>query len=207
MTDCKTLTTHRLPWAMLFFIPLLAAVFILSGCPGEPEEPPAAIQQPEPETEPVEPVSAEGEEVNTPAPAFKVTDINNIDRDLGSYSGRILVIDFWATYCKPCIKKLSEYEALYQSYRNHNVEFLGLSMDQSDDIIRGWLESNDINFPLARCNDETREAFFGDAMLVAIPQTRIIDGKGILRYSFGSEATSEQVEEAIVTLLKEKGSR
>ena len=198
---------------------LLAAITV-QGCKSNTapvSQPPAAgppqaaaPTQPSPSAQATAPPA---ETENRPAPAFTVTDVDGNIHSLGDYKGKILAIDFWATYCKPCVQGLREYRSLYQTYRNRGVEFLGLSMDESDAVIKGWRQENDWReengpvFPLARLDQKTRAAFFGDRKvtpIVPIPQMRIIDRKGVIRYSFESETTADQVEAALKALLGER---
>lgn len=182
-------------------IALMAVLaMVLWGCR---QAPPAPVTPPTPPP-PAQPVAGAGQGVGQKAPDFTVTDVDGASQSLGKYGGKVLVIDFWATYCKPCVKKLREYESIYQMYKDKNVAFLALSMDQSDEVIKGWRQQNDVNFPLARLNEETRKAFFGDTVLVSIPQMRIVDQKGVIRYSFGPESTKEEVEAAVKALVEEK---
>ncbi|MEN6548217.1 MAG: peroxiredoxin family protein [Armatimonadia bacterium] len=191
----------------LRYMTIAAAVtlsVVLSGCRQTPPKRVGEQQTPVVPTAQVPPVAGAGQGVGQKAPDFTVMDVDGVSQSLGKYGGKVLVIDFWATYCKPCVKKLREYESIYQMYKAKNVAFLALSMDQSDEVIKGWRQQNDVNFPLARLNDETRKAFFGDMALVSIPQMRIVDQRGVVRYSFGPESTKEEVEAAVKALVEEK---
>lgn len=181
---------------------LVLSVVLAAGC-RQPAPPTQTTVTPTPSAEP-SPAPGAGEGVGQKAPAFTVKDIDGKTHTLGDYGGRILLVDFWATYCKPCVKALLEY-ARHELYAGPDVEILALSMDDSDEVIRGWLTQNtDVRYPLARLDDATRKAFFGDAAIVPIPQVRLIDGKGTIRYSFGPDATHEQVAQAVRALLAEK---
>lgn len=184
-------------------LPLVALALALAGCPGPPQQAGAPPPPEVPKTATVTP-AAPADGVGLPAPNFTATDIDGKAHSLGDYGGKVLVIDFWATYCKPCVKKLREYESLHQMYKGRNVDFIALSMDESDEVIKGWRQQNDVNFPLARLSDDAKKAFFGDAALVPIPQMRIVDKKRVIRYSFGPDSTTEDVENALKTLLAEK---
>ncbi|MEI6504014.1 MAG: TlpA disulfide reductase family protein [Armatimonadota bacterium] len=195
--------------ALLLVLSLALTALSLSGCQKPAQQtvvkPPPPLLPEAQKTATSTPKPAEsGENVAKPAPSFTATDIDGQTHSLGDYGGKILVIDFWATYCKPCVKKLREYESLYQMYKGRNVNFIALSMDESDEVIKGWRQQNDVNFPLARLTDQAKSAFFGDAALVPIPQMRIVDRKRVIRYSFGPDSTTDDVEAALKTLLAEK---
>lgn len=143
-------------------------------------------------------------EVGQPVPDFRVTDVDGKSHSPSDYRGKIVVLEFWATYCKPCVEKLQQFEVTQQALRDRGVVFLGLSMDESDAIIKGWREENDATIPLARVDDKVRQMFFGDVALVSIPQMRIVDRKGVIRFSYGPEGTVEQVEKDLQELLAEK---
>lgn len=180
---------------------LLILTALMAGCRSQaPTTPPAGTETP--------PVAARSDAevpmVGQPAPDFAVTDVDGKAHSLKDYHGRVLVLDFWATYCKPCVKKLREYESLKQAMKGKEVDFLALSSDSDDAVIKGWREENGITIALARLNDATRTAFFGKTQFVAIPQMRIMDRKGVIRYSFDANSTTAEVEEAIKTLLAEK---
>lgn len=182
---------------------LALSVVLAAGCRQPAPPPTQTTVTPTPSPAPPPPSDA-GEGVGQKAPDFTVKDIDGKTHSLNDYGGRILIVDFWATYCKPCVKALLEY-ARNELYAGPDVQILALSMDDSDEVIRGWQKQNtDVRYPLARLDDATRKAFFGDAAIVPIPQVRLIDGKGIIRYSFGPDATHEQVAQAVRTLLAEK---
>lgn len=190
----------------------IAGLLLIAGCrgtapstttPATAATPPAG-DDPAAQNTTTSAASNEPAAVGQPAPDFTVTDVDGNVHSLKDYRGKILVVDFWATYCKPCVKKLREYESIYQANKNRNVDFLALSSDTSDDVIKGWREETSVTIPLARMDDATREAFFGPMQFVTIPQVRIVDRKGIIRYSLGPDDDVAALENAIKTLLAEQ---
>lgn len=204
--------TFRSSSALALGVIAIAGLLLIAGCRGTapstttPETAAASPADDDPAAQDTTTSAPSGEPaaVGQPAPDFTVTDVDGNVHSLKDYRGKILVVDFWATYCKPCVKKLREYESIYQAHKDRNVDFLALSSDTSDDVIKGWREETSVTIPLARMDDATREAFFGPAQFVTIPQVRIVDRKGIIRYSFGPDDDVAAVENAIKTLIAEQ---
>lgn len=183
---------------------LAALVGCRQGRPPSAQATSAAGTKAPPNTQPATTADdAQGEGVGRKAPDFSVTDVDGKAHNLKDYAGKILVVDFWATYCKPCIEHLRDYNDAQYELSKQGVVFLALSMDDRDEVIRGW-RPDGFDIPLARLDPGTQKAFFGDMPIVAIPQVRIVDRKGIVRYSFGPEVTSAQVKDAIKALVEER---
>lgn len=190
---------------LLLGLLVVLAVMVAGGCRQGVQEANAPVLPTEATPTPAEtPATPAIPEVGQPVPDFRVTDVDGKSHSPSDYRGKIVVLEFWATYCKPCVEKLQQFEVTQQALRDRGVVFLGLSMDESDAIIKGWREENDATIPLARVDDKTRQMFFGDVALVSIPQMRIVDRKGVIRFSYGPEGTVEQVEKDLQELLAEK---
>lgn len=196
--------TNRQTQLLLGLLCVLA-VMVAGGCRQGVQEANAPVLPSDAALPPPEPAEVSASpKVGQPVPDFRVTDVDGKSHSPGDYHGKILVLEFWATYCKPCVEKLREFEVTQQALKDRGVVFLGLSMDESDAIIKGWREENDATIPLARVDDKTRQMFFGEIALVSIPQMRIVDRQGVIRFSYGPEGTVEQVEKDLQELLAEK---
>jgi peroxiredoxin len=205
MRPPRTRAVTRLGAAAMALLALLVA-----GCrtpAGTEAVPPPAADQTGPapaQTAPGVGDSGDPAAIGQPAPDFAVTDIDGVSHSLKDYRGRVVAIEFWATYCKDCTQRLREYESIYQANKRNGVDFLALSSDTGEAMIKGWREVNAVTIPLARMDDKTRAAFFGSEPFVTIPQTRIADSQGTIRYIFGPDSKSADVEGAIKRLLAER---
>lgn len=189
---------------LLILVGVVAVLAVTGGCKpaGAPTAQPSADLPPmTPPPSSAETPQTEG--VGQKAPDFTITDVDGKTRSLKDYAGKVLVVDFWATYCKPCVEHLRDYNDAAYELSKQGVEFLGLSMDDSDAAIKGWRPAG-FDIPLARLDDKTHKAFFGDTAIVPIPQVRIIDRKGILRYSLGPDVTSQAIKDDVKALVDEK---
>jgi thiol-disulfide isomerase/thioredoxin len=107
-----------------------------------------------------------------PLQSFVARDLNGRDIDSTSWTGRIVVVNFWATWCLPCRREIPELVAL-QSRHKGKVEVLGIIDDRaSDESVREFISSLGINYPVVRSTFELAQRF---PSVEAIPMTVVID--------------------------------
>jgi cytochrome c biogenesis protein CcmG/thiol:disulfide interchange protein DsbE len=115
-----------------------------------------------------------------PAPEFTITDLEGKALSLASYRGKVLVLNFWATWCPPCRKEIPDFIEAYRDLRNEGLEILGVSVDETTpEALRDWTKRTGINYPIALATPEiVRDYEPGNF----IPATIIVDRKGQIRY-------------------------
>jgi peroxiredoxin len=184
-------------------------VMLLSGCPhneAPPTTPNAAAPTGPASPTPAAPQAAQGVKLlpGDQKPEFTAKGVDGKDVKPSDYSGKILVMDFWATWCAPCCKKLKEYQPMSAKYQDQGVQFLVMSLDDTPETAKGWAKANNITIPMAMFDDSVQSIFFPGEKSVTIPQVRILDSSGGWRYSMDSSSKVSDVEDAIKTLLAEK---
>ncbi len=85
--------------------------------------------------------------VNDPAPNFSVTDIYNNDISLDDFRGKILLFDFWAIWCKPCLAEIPQLKEIYKNYHDQGFEILGINYDADVTKVKDFITKNDIPWP------------------------------------------------------------
>ncbi len=200
----------------MFRIALMLTVISLAvtlvGCPGPQSDgasktaeegglPASGAEQPQTS----EPIYSSGVfQVDEEAPDFTLidTDGNEVTRD--DFRGKVLVLDFWATWCEPCKAKLKKYEPIVDKYRSQGVELLAVSLDSGPEVAAGWAKKNDLPFTVVMMTDQLKADYFpevgGD---VKIPEVRIIDRDGNLRFRFDAKSTVDDIELALTELVAE----
>ena len=140
--------------------------------------------------------SADGDEGNSagsmgPAPAWDLPQIGADRLSSADLAGKIVVIDFWATWCPPCRAEIPGYVELQEAFGDKGVVFVGISLDQgagADVKVQKFIEEFKINYPIVMGDMEIVEAFGG---VVSIPTTFVVDREGqIVRRKVGYKPKS-----------------
>ncbi len=135
------------------------------------------------------------------AKSFVRESISGRSLSLAQYRGKVLLIDFWATWCAPCIKQMPHLKKCYEEYRDQGFEIVGFSADTDTLRLRQYLNSNGIMWDNVFCpdglNDETMRLY----RTANIPASFLIDRLGIVRHV---NLSGEGLETAIVELVNER---
>lgn len=120
------------------------------------------------------------QEGSSPAPDFSVKDLEGRTLSLADFKGKVLVLNFWATWCPPCRTEIPDFIATYRELKPRGLEILGLSLDTTPPAaLREWVEAVGMNYPVALATPEIVGAFRPGGY---IPSTIIIDPKGRIRF-------------------------
>ncbi|HWY08003.1 MAG TPA: TlpA disulfide reductase family protein [Candidatus Acidoferrales bacterium] len=110
-----------------------------------------------------------------PAPEFKLKDLAGKELNLEASRGKVVLLNFWATWCGPCREEIPELIALQNRYKDR-LQIIGLVVDDDDEKgIRSVMESEGINYPVALADPETRFAYGG---IAALPTVFVINSEG-----------------------------
>jgi thiol-disulfide isomerase/thioredoxin len=132
--------------------------------------------------------------VNKKAPDFSVTTLDGKTLKLADLAGHIVVVDFWATWCGPCIASIPTMNRLHKKYPDVNM--VAISNEDMPDI-SAFLADHNITYPIAR--DDSLGATRG-YLVQALPTTVVIDDKGIIRHVEIGVGDPDAIEKAVVSL-------
>lgn len=163
--------------------------------------------------DPAKPVSISNERIdrnrmprmNLPVPPSKPIEqlgwkiLDGKNEKLGDYQGKVVVLDFWATYCPPCIKGIPHLKQLQAKYNDKGFQVIGLHVGGEEDApqVPAFIERFKIDYPIATPEDELSYALLGTDN--RIPQTLIFDRTGKLVKQFVSfdEAIAKQIDQVV----------
>jgi peroxiredoxin len=136
-----------------------------------------------------------------PAPAWSLKDPDGKTVSSGQFKGKVVVLDFWATWCPPCKAEIPGYIALQRKYAADGVVFIGVSMDQDGAlVVKKFMASQGVNYTVVLGADSNIASDYGD--ITVIPTTFIIDREGRIRDKKVGEVPTDEFEKRILAVLK-----
>lgn len=120
-------------------------------------------------------------EIGKPAPDFTLKSMAGKNLSLNEQRGKIIVINFWASWCGPCRKEMPVLETFYGKYQDLGVSVWGVNVEQESQAGRDFLADLTLTFPIFFDETNTISATY---QVEAMPTTVIVDRDGLVRYSF-----------------------
>jgi len=134
--------------------------------------------------------------LHKPAPDFQLQDLDGKKVKLSDYTGKVVVLDFWATWCPPCRTELPHLQKIQEEFADQGVVVLGINTEPPEmaEKVREFVKKEGLTFRILQGTPDVSEAY----KVTGIPETVIIDRKGILRavhVGFGPGAEDELRED------------
>jgi len=142
-------------------------------------------------------------EQNSPTllPDINFPDVSGNLHSISEWQGKILVINFWATWCSPCRKEIPEFVALQNQYSAKGLQFIGIAIDEQEPV-EEYLAATKINYPIL-IGSVTGIALAHQLgnQIDAVPFTLVVNQQGQIIHQHPGEFSSEQIMEIITPLL------
>ena len=131
---------------------------------------------------------------------FTLKDLQGRDVTLSAYKGKVILLDFWATWCGPCKFEIPGFIELFTKYRSQGLQVLGFAVDDPVPALKSYVQQMKMNYPVlvGQGREDVLEAF---GPMPGLPTTFIIDRSGAICASHTGFTEKEKFEETIKALL------
>jgi peroxiredoxin len=138
------------------------------------------------------------------SPDFTLTDSKGASVRLSDYKGKVVLLDFWATWCHGCKIEIPWYVEFQNNYKEKGLSVVGVSMDEDGwKSVKPFLADNKINYPIVIGNSDLGTQFG----LTGLPLTLLIDRNGRIADSHAGLVDKDAFEREIQSLLKDPARR
>ena len=181
-------------------------VFACSGCGKEqPSSQKTTATAEPPITEPAPPPPSTTSSDLQKAADFTLTSIDGQTVKLSDYRGKVIILDFWATWCPPCRMEIPHFNELVELYGERGLVVLGVSMDRGGaNVVKQFKQDNLVNYPVAMDDGATSERYqqyLPSQEQGGIPFTFVIDRNGNIREQYVGYREKPVFEAAITPLF------
>jgi thiol-disulfide isomerase/thioredoxin len=137
---------------------------------------------------------------NAPTPPLELADVEGAEHKLAAYRGRVVLVNFWATWCVPCREEMPSMELLRLAMQGKPFEILAVNVGEGARVARAFGQKLELGFPLLLDRDTQAAKRWGARVL---PASYLVGPDGTIRYSYFGELdwTSEAVRKRIEALL------
>jgi len=132
------------------------------------------------------------------APEFSVTDIDGKKLSLSDYRGKVILLDFWATWCTPCRAEIPHFVEMQQKYGPQGFQVVGISMDDDAKPVKEFYRQFNMNYPVAVGDDKLAQSFGG---VLGLPVNFIIDREGRIHAKYLGATDVSVIDKAVSDLL------
>ncbi len=136
-----------------------------------------------------------------PAPQFALTGLDGKPLDLADYKGKVVLLDFWATWCVPCRAEIPHFVEFQNQYREQGLQVIGISMDDDAKPVRAFYQQFNMNYPVALGTDHMAAAYGG---VLGLPITFLIGRDGRIAAKYVGEVQMPMIEAQVKSLLQVK---
>jgi len=137
--------------------------------------------------------------IGSMAPDFSLATLDKQVRQLSDFEGKSLVINFWGTFCPPCVNEMPALQKQYDLWNDSNVVVLGINLSESTITVKNFINRYDISFPIViDNNDQIRKKY----NVRYYPTTFFIDRAGIIQDIFVGEMKEQDIIAGINKLVQ-----
>ncbi len=134
-------------------------------------------------------------------PDYTLKDLEGKSRSAAEWDGKVIILNFWATWCPPCRREMPAFIDFQEAYESKGVTFIGIALDEKDAVV-DFTDPLGMNYPILMAEEEGIQLAqdYGNRLNV-LPFTVIIDRKGNIVKRFSREVSHDDIEKIVKPLL------
>ena len=144
---------------------------------------------------------AAGETALQKAPSFKLPNPKGEPVASQDFAGKVIYLDFWGSWCPPCIEEVPHLVSLYDTYREKGFVVVGVSLGDSRRALLQFMEKMKVTYPVVLGDDQIIQDYRG---VMFLPTAFVIDRKGFIQRKLFGYREKEEIEQILLPLLEEK---
>ena len=131
--------------------------------------------------------------IGQPRTEFAMRDLDGEMRNISEWDGKIVLVNFWATWCPPCMREIPGFIELQQQYGEHGFQIIGVAVDD-EDAVRAFADDMEINYPVMAGEVETIELArrYGNR-IDGLPFSAFINRDGAISHAIAGELNKERI--------------
>jgi thiol-disulfide isomerase/thioredoxin len=143
--------------------------------------------------------------VGQPVPNIEAEDADGKTYKLSDYRGKVVVLDFWATWCGPCLSMIPHEKELVERMHGRPFALIGINVDEEKETLKTFQQKRKLSWPSLwdPASDEESGPIAGKWNVKAYPTLYIVDAKGVIRYKYIGVPEEEVIDDAVDALVKE----
>jgi peroxiredoxin len=147
------------------------------------------------------PLVARAVDVGARQPELGLVDRAGQRVDLQSLKGKVVLVDFWASWCAPCKEEMPVLERLYKKYKGQGLVVVGVSVDREESNVREFLKGMPVSFPIVHDKEHAVADRYAPPRM---PSSYIVDRNGVIRHVHAGfkQADAAKLESEVAALLK-----
>lgn len=152
---------------------------------------------------PITAISADSRNESKPVPArpFTLPDTKGTAHNLSQWKGKVVVLNFWATWCPPCLKEIPEFVKLQKEFGGKGLQFIGIAIDDVQEV-EEFIEMHEVNYPVLVGEENASEiAFMYGNQLGVLPFSVVINRKGDVISRHKGELQPQKLKKILLPLL------
>jgi thiol-disulfide isomerase/thioredoxin len=143
--------------------------------------------------------------IGQPVPDIEAADADGKTYKLSDYRGKVVVVDFWATWCGPCLSMIPHEKELVERMHGKPFALIGINVDQEKETLKGFQDKRKLSWPSLwdPATDDDSGPIAGKWNVQAFPTLYIVDAKGVIRHKYVGVPEEGVIDDAVDALVKE----